>query len=357
VSHFYFGLLLMIVISVGCGQKSEITNAVEAQTMATQYGDGDLTVFPLIIPLTEKSIESFESPLNRFGFVSGFTKILMDTGAKFGMGKQVLTLEQPIYEFPVDYIKEARIKRVFFYLESKERKESTGVIGFIKDLPFFNGKGVDNFNFLNRLAVRVSSHEMRLSDSWMPIFHDPRDLERKDAEYLRSLFQRRHQVAANVVDAQNVRDLLLLTYDKPRRRDYLRNDSGKIYIIHTETPAKTRHFLEDHPKLRTFFHRIHLLNKSVLVELKKDPVVEEGFNIIMSEERETIDKLGLGVYDLHACDVTTCLDFKVSNVNLVPLMTRGNAIRLDTFIAADKVPGSFQLKGFVEFEVKVKLSF
>ena len=89
--------------------------------------------------------------------------------------------------------------------------------------------------------------------------------------------------------------------------------------------------------------------------MKKDFILEEHFKSIISEEADYLDKLG--VEFIEACRPDTCFDFKISELNLIPILTKGNAITIDAFIEAGKVPESFQLKGFIEADLRLKLTF
>ena len=60
---------------------------------------------------------------------------------------------------------------------------------------------------------------------------------------------------------------------------------------------------------------------------------------------------------IEECSEQTCLDVKVPDVDLLPLIVKGNALKIDAYINANKAPDSFQLEGFMEFEVKLKLTF
>src|SRR5690606_13457402 len=98
-----------------------------------------------------------------------------------------------------------------------------------------------------------------------------------------------------------------------------------------------------------------ILNKSILVEIKKDSIVEENFTAILGEETAHLESLG--VEYIERCSPSTCFDFNVSALNLIPILLKGNGIRLDAFIEAGKVPESFQLKGFIEADIRMNLSF
>ena len=73
---------------------------------------------------------------------------------------------------------------------------------------------------------------------------------------------------------------------------------------------------------------------------------------MLSEEAEELENLKVTYID--TCTPRSCLELKVPDINLVPIANKGNGLKLDAVIHAGKVPESFKLKGFVEFEVKVK---
>jgi hypothetical protein len=53
----------------------------------------------------------------------------------------------------------------------------------------------------------------------------------------------------------------------------------------------------------------------------------------------------------------TYLDVKINDENLLPLLLQGNQLDIETMIDASKIlPKSFQLKGFIEFEIKLDVS-
>ena len=89
----------------------------------------------------------------------------------------------------------------------------------------------------------------------------------------------------------------------------------------------------------------------MLVELVKDPVMEEMFKMRLAADSSKVDELKIG--QISPCNNEICLDLKVPDVNLVPLFNKGNAIKIDAFIDPKK-PQVVQLKGFIEFEVKIK---
>lgn len=344
----FIGVSLLLV---GCGQRSEIKSRVEAKTIAELYGDGEYTKVPLVLPLSDQELSSFDSPLGKIGFIAGgFAKMFMNLGASLGMGKMRMTLTQQVPQIPADYFKGAKVKRIFFYIEpvKKDKREMSWY------QRYFLGRENVDFAFINRIAIKIASHHVENTGSWTPVF-EHKTLLKHEYNTLAQVFDpfRAKQVEETMHEAG---EKLLVKFDRSDRDAGLVNDSyGKVYIFNTHQAFKTRRFLTRHPKLLRSFKRIHTLNKSILVELKADPVVEESFKVVLAESAVELERLG--VSQIEPCSKETCLDFRVPDTNLVPIIMKDNAIKLDAFIEAAKVPDSFQLKGFVEFEIKLKLTF
>lgn len=341
--------LCLLMVFVGCGNRSTIKGGVKAKTTAESYGDGKLTILPVVFPISDDSM-AYESPVSNIGFlVGGLARIFMDFGARMGLGDiQQVSLTQPIPELPTDILKEVRLKRVFFYIDPKEGQREMSWWQRLK------GKANVNFKFLEKIAIKVSSQKMTFSGSWKPVV-DTRSL---DEEYspLKSMFQSEPFLRELNLDSEN--EAVLLRYSSKNPEAYLRKTKiENTYIIYTKNTKKTRNFLETLPALQGYFSRIHTLKKdhTIFVELKRDPVVEEGFKVIMAKHNQELSDLGF--VNQERCNNRICLDIYIPDVNLMPILVKGNGVRLDAFIEADKVPESFTLKGFVEVEAKMQLSF
>lgn len=317
-----------------CGKKSEIKNAVRAEKLPESYS--------LVFPLTEQEIASFDTPTKNIGFLAGgIAAMFINLGTKIGMGKAEINLTQPVPPLPKEYLSGLRIKRVFFYIEPKEgpRKQSW----FQK---LINGKEDVDFNFIDKIAVTLQTEKIQDPKSYTPTTESK--ILAKESQLIKKIFE---TASLKNVPLPND-DLVLIKYEKANRDQFLRNDNfGKIYVIKTDHPAETRFFLEDHYRLRNHFKRVHTLSSSILIELKKDPLIEENFNQVLADSKEDLDHLDVERID--ECTKQTCLDFAVPGNNLLPLIFKENGIKLNTFIDTGKVPPSFQLKGFVEFEIKI----
>ena len=345
-------LFAVVALSfMACGQKSIIKNDVKPQTTAEAYGDGEYVIRPIVMPLSDQAISAFDSPVEKVDFVAGgFARMFMNLGTSMGMGRVQLSLTQPLPEIPTDIIHGAKIKRLFFYLEPK--KGDARWKTWLKKI--IRGQGDVTFGFLDKLALKISAHNQENFVSWYPEF-ETKSLKKKEFTPLQALFESETiEDSTGVINDNN--SLVVLKYARDNREKYLRNNKfGLMYIIRTRQPAKTKKYLSKHPQFRGYFKQIQMLNETLLVELKKDPVIEEGFRFVLSENPELVDKFKIDL--IEECTQDTCLDLEVPNTDLLPLMVKGNALKIDAYMNADRAPESFQLKGFVEFEVKLKLTF
>lgn len=341
------GLLLTFV---GCGQKSTIKSHVKSETMAETYGDGEHVIRSLFLPLSDSRM-TYNSPVEKVDFIAGgLARMVLDLGAGMGIGRIKLNMVQPIPEIPTDVIKGVKVKRMFIYLEPKEGQKRWKTI--LNKVLF--GQGDVTFGFLKQLAVKMSSVHLDKFESWIPKFSDPEKLGRKEFTPLQAQFEEEGEVYDP--DLGNEKSMIILKYDQAHRDRYLRtNKHGKMYIIQARQPAQTKKYLLKHPQFRNYFKNIHMLNDTLVVELKEDPIVEEGFRLVFADDAKSMDRFK--IKNIEPCTEETCLDLQVPDVDLMPILIHENGIRFDAYINSKRAPESFQLKGFAEFEVKMKLTF
>jgi hypothetical protein len=321
-------LVSLMILASSCGQKSTIKTHVEARAL----GDGEHLTFPVVIPLSEKSIATFKSPVGDMNpLFRGFASSLMNLGASMGAGKTRVTLTQPLPEIPDGYLASIKIKRIFFFIEKVSDKS-------------------ENFDFLRKLAVKVKATTInRDNPTWEPIV-DTGSMSNNELSFFASLFPSRRNRHAQDWE-KNSPGLLLIKYNEDHRAQSLKgNEVGTINIIQTDKPNATRKYLEE--QYGAYFSRIHTLSKSIIVEFKKDPVLEEMFKTRLSNDALKVEELGIG--EINPCSNNVCMDLKVPDVDLIPMLKEGNALKIDAYIDPRHAPESFQLKGFLEFEVKIK---
>ena len=348
--HFLFSFL--ILLTYGCGEKSIIKVDTKSRTFAEAYGDGQYVIRPLVLPLSDHAIESFDSPVQRVDFVAGgFARMLMDVGVAMGLGRNLLTLTQPLPEMDGidEFIKGAKIKRLFFYIEPTEG--GSRLTNLYRRL--IRGQHDTNFKFLDKIAIKATAVQQNTFTTWYPEFAY-KGLKKKEFTPLQALFENgnnRRNVEENTHDASKV----LVKYDGQNKDKYLNKDRGTIYILRTNEPSKTKRFLSKNPELKDSIKQIQMLNNTLIVELTKDRNSSEKFKVALPENPSILTEYDIDLVE--ECTPETCLDIKVEDVDLMELLTKGNALKIDAYINAKKAPQSFQLKGFLEFELKLKIDF
>lgn len=343
-------LLPVVLLSLlgGCGQRSEISDAVEAERLADAYGDGRHVVRDLAFPLSDSSL-AFKTPLPGVGPIAGgILKFVGDLFAKnTDLGKMQMSYTQPIPEIPTDILNSVRLKRFFFYMkpeDGKKRKRNW----FSRTVM---GRDHVNFDFLDKLAVRMTSVKLDDPDEYIPTLIS-QDYKAKEVESLMKIFDRDYRFQNEVIDTERAKEIVLLKYHGKKKEQYTSlQNYGQMHIMETTKPAETKHFLMDQVRMKGLYKRILILGDSLLVELVKEPIADELFKEVLADLSNEMDRLEVSYID--TCTPSSCLELNVPDVNLVPIATKGNALKLEAIIHAGKVPESFNLKGFVEFEIKL----
>jgi hypothetical protein len=336
----------------GCGKKSVIKNHVEAEKLACAYGDCRHIIKSVTFPLDNSAL-AFKTPLPGLGPIAGgIVKFVGDIFAKnTNQGRLEISYTQPIPEIPNE-VHSVRLKRFFFYMkpvDKKRRSFRSSVQDWINR--YILGRGHTTFAFLDKIAVRLSATDVYDPDTYVPSLLNK--LDNEDAEdSLMKLFDENYR--QSVVDTEVAQDLILLKYHKKKKaQDTSSKQYGKIhYLETTKDPADVKKFLLSQLNFKGNYKRILLLEKSLLIELEKDPVCDEIFKNLMISKAEEMGK-ELGVNFIDTCTEDSCLEVNVPDVNIIPIARKGNALKLDAIIHAADVPESFKLKGFVEFETRI----
>jgi hypothetical protein len=344
--------LIMALISVlylsGCGNRSQIKNSVESKRLAETYGDGHYVIRTVTFPL-EDAMMAFKTPLPGIGPIfGGILKFVGDIFAKStNMGRMEMSYTQPIPEIPEDIIKSVRLKRVFFYMKPQNQKRKRMRDWFERVIM---GKGNSTFSFLERLAVKMTAVKLEDPNGYIPSFTSKVDSKGEETS-LKDVFVR--NTPRQVVDTEKARELVLLKYNKKTRlADTSETNYGQIHILETtKDPREIKYFLMDTPSMKGFYKRILILEKSILIELVKDPVAAENFKMVMADNAGLMEDMGVDFID--SCTKESCMELTVPDVNLVPIAKKGNGLKMDALLHADRVPDSFKLKGFVEFEIAI----
>jgi len=352
----------------GCAQKSEVTDFIQPISLKESHGDGKYAVFTVKLPLSDNSIDTYDSPIDPTTGVARIpllgdmlrfvTQATFNFGAELGMGKTNLTIKQPLPDLDSPYIHSISIKRVFFHIDQKKINPDVRMSLFDRIRNFIRGTTALNFNFIRALKIH-----MRASKEAEPADYIPEIIEDTPLTPVTS-------------DSKNV--IEFLNYQK-RSRSKVLNENVAVHtlVVYAEQPIRLRRFIRQHPVLAPYIKNIDVINKSIFIELKQaapasqavasgpqsDEIfgVDESYQLKVKEftalfEKEVTAASQFEILKMIPCSTFTCMDLRVNNQNLLPLLLQGNRLNIETMIDASRVPPrSFQLKGFIEFEVKLDL--
>lgn len=339
-------VLFLTVILTACGQKSTIRPSVPAKRLVDTYGDGKTIPRRLTFPITDSAL-AYKTPIPGLGpIIGGVVKFVGNVfAANTDMGKLQMSYTQAIPEIP-EVLKSVKLTRVFFYMKPPKYQRKWNWLDEV-----ILGKGSVTFDFLNKLAIRLNTINLRDPDNYVSTFIT-KDYNREESESIMEVFSKDYRPL--VIDTEKAREINLIRYNESeKKKDSLSERYGRIHIMETSKPLQTIKALERNERMKGFFERILILDNSLLIELKNDPIIPEKFEAELAEMNDDLEKK-YDVTFIDTCSEKSCIEFSLPDVNIVPILLKGNAIKLDGVIHADKVPETFSLKGFVEFEIRIE---
>lgn len=346
---FLISLLLWVS---ACGQKSKVTPLFDAIPLKESHGDGEFAVFTVKLPLSDQSLDTYDSPVDPNRGVARvpllgdvlrlMTQSTFNLGAQLGLGKENIIITQPIPDLSSKYLKSIAIKRVFFHIDQKNILQNRPSNWWLRFRDILRGGSTLDFSFIHELKISFRMLNLGAVTDYTP-------------EIITDVVPERDLLTADQIAAlpEALRPVEILRYQKKKRAEVLRNkERGPMFVVYGEFPVKVRSIMRRDPEMRELIKEIVVVNKSLIIELKDQELVSEKFYELL--ERHEAQLANAGIAKIEPCNDQVCMDVKVNDQNMLPLLLKGDRLRIETFIDSSKVPPkSFQLKGFIEFEVKL----
>lgn len=130
--------------------------------------------------------------------------------------------------------------------------------------------------------------------------------------------------------------------------------SQKMFIFRLKSHfIKTKKYFENE-KFKHLVKDTTMIGKSLYVEVRDGASIGK-FEKMLENEKGNFNSL-LFSLEPDRCQSQNCLDLKVNNINLVPLIERDPNIRIDTFLSVKTLgAGDFKYNGFIEVEIVLDL--
>jgi hypothetical protein len=373
---FVYSLLLL----VACGQKSKVTPFAPAVSWNESHGNGEFATFTVKIPLSESSIDPMTTPIDpqtgvaRVPFLGDVMRLVGQSTFNFILQgrklKKDFTIRQPIPEVTDEVLKHVSIKRVFFHIDQDQALENSRPRNWLDRLRHaIRGSDDLDFSFIERLNINmVMSRTDAEPESYLPCVDYA-----GETEPVPCTGGARTDKKGVMLPSQ-----VFLRYHQDRTYSQLNNSAlGATFVVYADKVSELRRFFESSSEFNRIIKDITIVNKTLVVELKGRLVEREAFFELLERHEAEISHLDIPKFD--ECShgeplenprrgpripilndgptnkALTCMDFKLSNANLLPILMRGNQLQVETQVELGSVPPrNFQLKGFVEFEIKIK---
>lgn len=348
-------ILTFILLSTlfSCGQKSQVKPLFQAVKLAQSNGDGRYTVVKIKLPLSEKTVSAYESRTDPRRIVvpvlgdlmNRFTGTFLTLGASLGLGKTLMTLHQPVPDLSSPMLKSVVVKRVFFHIDNENALEKNNIRQGIayywrKMREFIQVEESTDFSFIRDLRLRVEGvqREVVVND------YVPEDPEIKDMLSKETSLKWKRNI-------KNKKELV--SYVRKNQEESLTKNRQR-YIFYTDKPVALKNLLTLDSDFKNIVHDVTVINKTLMVELKGNEITEEKFYFLLDKVENVF--LEYEISKINKCTPMTCLDFAISEENLLDVVKNKNFLKIEAYVDASKQPpASFQLKGYIEFEVKLDL--
>ena len=369
--------MVLLIAAVSCGgdvpagklpgstPRSHVTPLFKPVSLNESHGDGRYATFTIKMPLSETSIDPVNSPIDprsgisRLPIFGDVLRLVGQATLNFATrltraGDQKIIISQPIPELDTEIVKHVSIKRVFFQVkkttvpgESRRRPNLFNrVVGGVRRV--IRGSSAVNFDFIDELKINMRMTTTPLETiSWLPdiVFSDE-DTGCNDTDPRTLCYVEERRLAE-----QDVHPPFRLMHYRKGDRARLTNALAPMFTYYTDKPVELQRIFRRIEEFRPLIKEMTKVGKSLIIELKQGPAIRGSYQRLMRTHARDFAEVP---YTISECDRKTCMDVKVDQTNLLPMLMRGNTLKIDTNMDLDEVPPSdFQLRGFLEFEIKI----
>lgn len=393
-------LLILSVLLTACSKGQSLTDFLEggtlqseskinplfkAQTLAAAAGDGELYTLTVKVPLTKDSLGSYDfseimendalDNRNRSWLKRFFDNILYNlANVWFAIGRKNKYSYSTGMEFPEidsDYVKEVRIKKLFFSLEDCDTESDDECVKRRTSRP-------PSLNFLKTFFLNVSplkAEEENLLEEGVFEELGKRDFNRKRdkvflqpfsdnfEEYFATFLKNRNLTGAEhgyiMRDMFNELNVARLQNNKARQRSEQNvRDNGRTFLFRLKKDIDKYRKVEikKHFKKEAFdgiVKDLTILGDNLVVEIHA-PEQRADFFRALSGTVENVDDLDIKSFE--GCSYVNCTTIDINSINLVPLLNENYKLKFDTYLELRYLEiNDFLYNGYVEIEIKLDL--
>jgi hypothetical protein len=402
--------MIFILALSGCGQKSVITPIAEPQKLVEQFGDGEHIEYTLRFPLTENSIDAYEDVTRSDdpifgGFLSSFKSAFYNMGASLGLGKKLIQIQQVIPEIDTEFVTDIRISKIFFTLDDKICDkpdidfENHPICKHVKKKNFwrslFNFRKKDqDFAFVKNTVLHITpsdkmpsedtivnfpsldfkNYKNILAKAFPNLFDDEIRNRRRDRKKEKDDSDLNKEEITTVaqtleMDEKKVEHVVVkspegLSYEigkfyrgKKKNDIVVGNNISDTIVLYTNNSFHLKKYFNEREDYNKLIQDMVSIKGMLFVTLKRPTQDVNYFKGKVNYDTE-LEQNNVSVSRIDTCGISDCISLKLNNFNLVPLFKNKKSVFVDAYLDVDDIPEQvFQLKGYIEFKIKIKMDF
>lgn len=367
--------LTFLFLIFGCGKKSmktksTITPLFAPTKLSERYGDGQYNVFRIKIPLTKHTIGQYDysevaedelaNKIDRTivqNLWTGLKYTLFNWGVGLGISNRIKYATD--FEVPTispeyfDIFQSVKINKIFFSIMPCDRLDRT-CLTREEQYPV-------SFMFLDKFFVNISAIENVDNFEFIkePLqFLSKGAFDEATGHAFRQLPIEFSELGDNGEDQLSLfyRNINLTKFHNSKKMDEFEKnvrDEGKVFLFHLSKKHMEFFKMFKEERFLKMVKDTAMIGTTVYVELFS-PAQKKAFFKELNAEGKTLQSLGVNSFT--GCSYVNCLYPEVNPINFVPLFKKSSHLKLDTFMSIRHLDyNDFQYKGFVEFEIKMKL--
>jgi hypothetical protein len=127
-------------------------------------------------------------------------------------------------------------------------------------------------------------------------------------------------------------------------------------VIYTNNAFELRNYLRHNSTYNNLIDELVNIRGMIFVKLKNKSQVVYFRELLLHDDN--LVRHNISVPRLDTCAEGDCITLRMNKINLVPLIKNKNSIIIDAYFDVSDIPKNvFQLRGYVEFEVKLKFNY
>lgn len=157
-----------------------------------------------------------------------------------------------------------------------------------------------------------------------------------------------------LINRERYKEVEIGKYYRGKKGIIIGRENDSMMVFKTNYSYLLKKYIESHENFKKKVKEMVAIQGAVFLELKDKKSNIRDFTEEILKDID-VNMPHVKVDDIKSCLESDCISLRINEVNLVNLLKNRKSVKIKTFLDVKDVPSeAFQLKGYVEFKIKVK---